>query len=423
MQKILLALLLATKLGLAAVSIHTQPPGFVPRVGQTGGAMPPMQDQAQFVDPAMTYTFGESIRFSARLIIPEADDPAQPATDPLVFISAAGRDGTFTDDAAYNPATGEVSYVYTVQPGALTPFGELSYQFQVTLADGSPLLSPMFTDTYTDTRFRWQEREEGPVTVHWYNGGADFARQASEAARAGLARILELLPGSPSEPVDIYIYASPADLQTALGSPEGGWIAGEAVPEQGAVFVSVAPSPEQRSEMERQIPHELAHIVLYRLAGASWANQPAWLREGIASQAELNRNPDYAHLLETETLIPLVDLCAGFPSESGAAFLAYAEADSFIGYLRAKYGASGLEALTHAYSDGLDCEQGPGQAFGLALRDLEQDWLTTLTAAPAPTSPAADGSVEGLIPVLVLLGVILIVPLALAFSGRRRHER
>jgi peptidase MA superfamily protein len=375
-----------------------------------------------FVDPAMSYAFGESIRFSARVIILEGDDPAQPAEDPLIFLSVAGRTDTFTAEADYDPATGEVSYVYTVQPGALTPFAELAYQFQVTLADGSPLLSPPYSGTYADTRFDWHRREDAPVTIHWFEGGADFAQQAADTARAGLERIHELLPSAKLNPIDIYIYASPTDLQTALGHSEAGWIAGEAVPEQDAAFVSITPGPEQRAEMERQIPHELAHLAHYQLAEPGWKNQPAWLREGIASQAELTPNPDYDGALNGEPLLMLADLCGGFPADSRAAFLAYAESDSFVGYLRAKYGASGLQTLTDAYSDGLDCEQGPARAFGAPLGTLEKAWLAGLTATPAARPTEAVGSAGNFVSVLVLLGVILIVPLALAFSGRRRHE-
>jgi hypothetical protein len=383
-------------------------------------ASPAQAQQPAFVDAQMTYTFGESIQFSARLL------PPQPATEALIFISASDHPDVFIDEAQYAPATGEISYTYTVQPGALRPFSELTYWFEVSLEDGSTVSSRPYSAGYTDDRFDWQTREEPEVTLHWYRGGADFAQQAADAARAGLVRVHEILPVSSSVPLDVYIYSASSDLQSALGLTDAQWAAGEASPELGAAFVSIAPSPEQRSEMERQIPHELAHLLHYELAGAGWAEQPAWLREGIATNAELTPDPEYARALASAaadgTLLPLAELCAAFPPEAGEAFLAYAEAESFVRYLRENYGASGLETLTRAYADGLGCEQGPERACGVALPRLEQDWLaqglgaaTDQGAGPA-SEPAAA---QNVLPFVVLLGLILLVPLAMAF-GRRR---
>ena len=381
---------------------------------------PAQAQQPAFVDAQMTYTFGESIEFSARLL------PPQPATEALIFISTSDHQGVFTDDAHYDPPTGEISYTNTVQPGALSPFSELTYWFEVSLEDGSTVSSRPYSAGYTDDRFDWQTRQEPEVTLHWYQGGADFAQQAADVARAGLTRIREILPVSPSAPLDVYIYANSSELQSALGLTDAQWAAGEANPESGAAFVSIAPSAEQRSEMERQIPHELAHLLHYELAGAGWAGQPAWLREGIATTAELNPDPEYARALAAAaaagTLLPLAELCTAFPPEAGEAFLAYAEAESFVRYLRENYGASGLEALTGAYADGLGCEQGAHRALGWALTPLEQDWLAQGLGASTDRGDRLDeepSTAGSILPFVILLALILIVPLAMAFSRRR----
>jgi hypothetical protein len=383
-------------------------------------ASPAQAQQPAFVDAQMTYTFGESIEFSARLL------PPQPVSEAQIFISASDHPGVFTDEAHYDPATGELSYTYTVQPGALHPFSEVTYWFEVSLDDRSTVSSRTYAASYADDRFDWQTREEPGVTLHWYQGGPDFAQQAADAARAGLIRIHDILPVSPSAPLDIYIYANSSDLQSALGLTDAQWAAGEASPELGAALVSIAPSSEQRSEMERQIPHELAHLLHYELARADWAEQPAWLREGIATNAELNPDPEYARALAAAaadgTLLPLAELCAAFPPEAGNAFLAYAEAESFVHYLRENYGATGLEALTRAYADGLGCEQGAGRAFGVALTQLEQDWLAQGLGAATDqgdTHAEETPTAGSILPFVILLALILIVPLAMAFNRRR----
>jgi hypothetical protein len=61
---------------------------------------------------------------------------------------------------------------------------------------------------------------------------------------------------------------------------------------------------------------------------------------------ELYPNPDYARALEiagvNNTLIPFGDLCASFPADSGSAYLAYAQSQSFVTYIRDSFGVSGL---------------------------------------------------------------------------------
>ena len=67
-------------------------------------------------------------------------------------------------------------------------------------------------------------------------------------------------------------------------------------------------------------------------------------------------------------------LCDGFPQETSAAYLAYAQSYSFTRYLREKYGARGLSELLATYSEKVGCEEGTKVAMGVPLPELEADW-------------------------------------------------
>ena len=267
--------------------------------------------------------------------------------------------------------------------------------------------------------FNWQTLESGMLKVHWYEGDANFGQAAMEAAQAGLDSIGKYLPSTLEQPIEIFMYANMEDLQSELLPGSEQWIAGHADPAQGVVRVVIEPGSEQGIIMEQRIPHELMHVMLYRRVGTGYSNLPAWLREGMAVLAEVYPNPDYDRALadatEGDHLIPLKELCLSFPSDTGRAFLAYAEAQSFTSYLYESYGSTGLLNLAASYADGVDCERGPERALGVSLAGLEAQWRSSVLGQNATLS-----ALQNISPYLMLLCLVLIIPLIGAVSSLRR---
>jgi hypothetical protein len=231
----------------------------------------------------------------------------------------------------------------------------------------------------------------------------------------------ELLLVNPSKPIDIYIYASGTDLTNALEIGAISWVGGHTSPDLRLILVSIPSGPEQGLEMDRKIAHELAHILTYDLMGERYTHLPVWIREGIATHNELSPNPDYPRALTQastqKTLIAMKDLCGSFPPESGRAFLAYAESESFSRFIIDKYGQTGLLALTSAYGDGLDCEQGMRRALGQSLSQVELDWH-----ASALGENAGLTAFNNMFPSLAILGMVLAVSLISAFTFNRNEN-
>jgi hypothetical protein len=186
------------------------------------------------------------------------------------------------------------------------------------------------------------------------------------------------------------------------------------------MVVSLPRGPEQHLEMERQIPHELMHLLLYQWLGVGYGNLPAWLNEGLASVAELYPNPDYLTLLskanDEDKLLPITSLCQTFPRDASGAFLAYAQATSFTRYLHQQYGSTGLEKLARAYADGLSCERGVQTALDSTLPQLERSWR-----GEAFREDALLQVLTNLAPWLVLL-LALVVPLSFVLLGSKRKS-
>ena len=362
-------------------------------------------------DLGISYQFGDSITFQARL------NPPSPVSEAYLLFRAEGETTTRVLPLAIE-ADGKTSLRYDMKQGPVRPFAIIHFQYRVKLQTGEELISEELFINYEDNRFPWQIVSGEGLTVHWYAGDISFGQAVMDAARRGLKRASELLLVGAAKPINIYIYASSTDLQKALELGGLPFVGGHASPDLHLALVVIAPGPEQGLEMDRKIPHELAHILTYDLTQERYNRLPVWFREGIATQVELAANPDYPRALslasEQKNLIPLVDLCGSFPQDTGRAFLAYAESESFTNFLIQKYGQTGLLALTRAYADGLECEQGAQRAFGQPLSQLELEWR-----ASALGENAGVRALNNLFPYLAILAVLLAVSLGSAFTFKK----
>ncbi|MBI1855722.1 MAG: hypothetical protein HYR93_07660 [Chloroflexi bacterium] len=382
---------------------------------------PQIQSAFDVSGVGVAYNFGQQITFTARLM----STSGSPITQAAISFRDINEQNTRVEQLTINP-DGTTMFQYNAAQNVLAPFATIVFSYQVAFANGQTAASVPFYFRYEDNRFSWKSLTDGTVTVRWYNGGDTFGRAALDAARVSLRDVGQLLSASLDAPLDVYVYANAGDLQSALTLGGKQWVAGHADPALSVVMVSVSPGDAQTIELQRQVPHELAHVMLYRSIGAAGYDRlPAWLNEGIASMAELYPNPDYARALalasQNNSLMPIADLCASFPSDSGGAFLAYAQSESFARYLRSTYGDTGLIALTKSYGDGLDCNLGAMRAIGAPLDQLDARWRES-----ALGQNVIGVAARNLLPYIILLALILVVPIwgALAVViERKRNER
>lgn len=361
------------------------------------------QDGIAVEDAAAAVNFGKSITFTAKI---QSPIPIQQAS--LLFRGV--NEETTRVETLLPAADGSVSFTYDASQNLFPPFSRIEFWFQATLAGGQTYTSESITFPYNDDRFPWREAALANVTVHWYAGGDAFGAAAMDAAGSGMLAMNEFIPVSLSAPLDVYIYSNVNDLQSALLSDGQGWAGGHADPMAGVILTAIAPGENQSIELETKIPHELAHVILYRALGEKYDLQPAWLLEGIASMMELYPNPEYVRALDAaggnDSLIPFEELCASFPADAGRAFLAYAQSRSFVTYIRDTHGVSGLTRLMETYGDGVACEPGATKALGASLSQLDAGWRESVLG-----QNAAGVAFRNLLPFIVLMLVVLLVPI------------
>lgn len=361
--------------------------------------------------------FGKSVTFTAKITAPIAIKQVS-----LIF---RGVNEEVTRVETLQLATDNTTnFVYDASQNIFPPFSKIVFWYQATLDDGNTYTSSSNEVQYNDDRFTWRENTRANVSVHWYAGDDSFGAAALDAAGAGMLAINDFYPIAFDVPLHIYIYSNVADLKATL--PFGGaeWTGAHAHPEIGVVLAAIAPSDSQKIEMETLIPHEIAHIMMYRALGDAYFKQPIWLLEGVASNIELYPNLGYDEALKNatanETLISMTDLCASFPADTGSAFLAYAQSESFINYIRGAYGNGSISNLTNAYSEGLTCEVGATKAIGIPLKQLDSRWRETELG-----QNVAGVAIRNLSPYILLMALVLLVPLwgAIDFFIQRTKQR
>lgn len=399
-RNIIFRMIMAT---LAAVTMSMKP-------GQVNG-----QGGIEVVEPNVVVNFGQTITFQAKIKSPI---PIQ-----QVSLLYRGVNEEVTRVETLQVAEdGSVSFTYDASLNIFPPFSWVVFWFQATLNDNITYTSAPIQFQYKDDRFPWRNITQANVTLHWYAGDDAFGTAALDTAGAGLLAMNEIVPISLTDPIDIYIYSNITDLQNTLLLGGEEWAGGHANPELGVALVAIAPGAGQSIEMETNIPHEIAHIMLYRSLGEKYAGQPTWLIEGIASMVELYPNPDYAHALDiasgNDSLIAMDDLCASFPTDAGSAFLAYAQSQSFVTYIRNSFGTSGLARLTNSYSEGFTCELGATNALGTPLSQLDTHWRESVLG-----QNITGVAMRNLAPFVILMALVLVVPIWGAINMLRQRRK
>jgi hypothetical protein len=359
-------------------------------------------------EASVEYRYGEWIEFKA------SASPDLEIKEAVISFRAQGEADTYVNQAVLAP-NGEILYQYSVADRPLRAFTNIDYWFTITTVDGEEITSPVFIFNYDDNRFDWQHLSNDPFQVYWFDGDLSFAQSVLDVASEGLKRAKSFLPLQVPPALKIYVYANASQIPETPGKD---WVAGHAYPDLGLMVVSLPDGPERRLEMERQVPHELMHILLYETTGHGYGNLPAWLNEGLSTMTQLYPTPEYQVLLEnainTDSLLPIASLCQNFPMYASSAYLSYAEATYFTRYIYRQYGSSGLSKLVAGYADGLECERGVEVGLGISLDSLEDQWLKeSLGVKSAP--PEEDN--DQLLPWFFLLFVVLAVPLSLATAG------
>ncbi len=386
-------------------------------------AVNPAQAQTQIVAevPAADYSFGQHITFHLR-----ANAPAAIAQVNLLF-EIQGQPGTIVVPVPFESAPEvRIDYAHSLVGLNIPPFATVTYWWEIRDETGGQQITAKDLLYYADNRYEWQNRrdEHKGITweAFWVQGDVVFGQTALNVAIAALDEIFRELKAPVPGFMRIFVYPSEEDLQGALNLAGYDWAGGQARPELGAILVGIPDGPAALSEMERLIPHELTHLLVYQAMGQSSGRAPTWLDEGLAVLNERRPDPGRQALVEQavsqDHLFPLQALCAPFPANEAAARLAYAQSASVVNYIREEYGSQAIRDLLAAYADDVSCEAGVSRVLRKSLDGLDAAWRARLTRQGQLVAALSDSAIWL---ALWLLTVLLALPLVGVWrSGRKK---
>lgn len=260
---------------------------------------------------------------------------------------------------------------------------DLTYHWNLTMTDGEVVATEANVVTWIDDRFDWDMTSFPGVELYSYGRSSDFLELTAEVCEQASLELTSLYGLSRVVPIKIWIYGSGEDFAGTLAANSGEWAAGLAYPDL-QVIGAVIPD-DSRSEVERVLPHEISHQLLYQATLNPYSITATWIDEGLAVVAQTGGKERYRDVVvdayNDGELLALRGLISSFPFDPEGARKAYAQSFLVTEFLLATFGTEVISAIIEGYQRGLSHDDVLIRAIGLDTNELEAAWLDSLASA------------------------------------------
>ena len=316
----------------------------------------------------------------------------------------AGTDRVFSEVATVDPGTTiSVTHELSVAALQIPPAGQITYFWDFQDQNGVTYQTPPATMWYQDTSvpWEWEEYTQADITVLTNGRSQSVSAATLDIATQSLTAAERALGAPYDGQMRIYVYPDLTALSDALrahGLQIQDWVAAYAIPSQQVAFIAATEGPTLADTLQRDVPHEVSHLVLARVAGDAAPNVPGWFNEGMALNAGGDSDRTLLTVMADATtshrLLPLEDLCAPQFSSltSQSAQLAYAQSASLFRYVSDHYGTGRIRAMLEAFKGGASCGAAIEESLGIPMAKLESQWHNGI-GEQSPSKQPPSGSV------------------------------
>jgi hypothetical protein len=265
--------------------------------------------------------------------------------------------------------------------GGLPPGTTINYWWICKDASGAVIETAPKGLNFDDTRFQWKKIQKDLITLYWYEGSDSFAQEIMTASQDAVARLGTETGAVLKEPIRLYIYSGPADLQGSMIFPQE-WTGGVAFTRYGCIAIGI--STLNLAWGKRAITHEITHLVTHQMTLNPYNDIPTWLEEGLAMYNEGPMQQTFTSALtiaiNSNSLLSVQTLASPFSALTDISYLSYAESYSIVDYLIRTYGKDKMFQLLETFRQGSTYNGALQKVYGIDTKSLNTAWKTTLTA-------------------------------------------
>jgi hypothetical protein len=291
------------------------------------------------------------------------------------------------------------------QAGPQPPGAAIWYRWRVTDAAGGVRTSETQRVTWLDDQHPWRNASRGLLTLHYYEGGPEFAQELLATAESALARLSRETGVAAKGQMQLYIYADTGALQQSmLYAP--GWAGGVAYPEHSLMAIGI--HPDELEWGKRTIAHEITHVLVGYRTFSCLGFVPTWLNEGLAVYGEggpgAGETRRFESAVEEDRLLSVHALSAGFSQDAEEAGISYTQSYSLVRHLIERYGQAKMLALLDTISRGATTENALREVYGFGIDGFEDQWRAAIGAEPlARDASAAQAGTPTVVPTYELV--------------------
>lgn len=183
----------------------------------------------------------------------------------------------------------------------------------------------------------------------------------------------------PGKPIIVVLHTRD-HFQSATGSPI--WADGLFDPVLGRIQVPTQGALTDQTWLTRVLRHEYVHALLHDQLGVGAGSVPTWLNEGLAMQLAGDSWADLDQPMHGDiALVPLAVLEGGWGTlSSGAATVAYLEANSATHYLIDRFGMHRVKELLNLLKSRHTMPAAMQDTLSLTYEQFERRWVDDLNA-------------------------------------------
>jgi hypothetical protein len=288
----------------------------------------------------------------------------------------------------------ETTYQWNLNRNYLPPGVTGQFWWTVQDSSGAVLETSKQAFRVDDVAHQWKKISNDKLALYWYTGDDSFGQAIFDRGVQAMNFLQQDTGVTVDNQIQIFIYGNRTDFFSSLEPGASEWTGGRAFPEYGIVLIDIAPSNLDWGL--GATTHELTHQVIHQKIKSPLGDlsMPHWTDEGLAVYYETYPgmlDSQFAvplrRAIQNDSLQPLRSLSGGFPADSTAANLSYAESYSVVDFIIRHYGRDKLAQLLQAFKAGGFYDDIFMQVLNVDTDGLENLWRQDAGAKPRAVAP------------------------------------